>query len=108
VLLNLLHSCAVYCRYCFRREEIGAHAKALSKAQVVTALAYISNNPEILEVILSGGDPLLLPAARLAGVRSRIDMVQHVEVPRVHTRVPVVDPARITDGLIGALKGRTP
>lgn len=108
VLLNLLHSCAVYCRYCFRREQIGAHAKALSKVQIAAALTYISRTPAIWEVILSGGDPLLLSAARLADVRSQIDMVRHVEVLRVHTRVPVVDPVRITDGLVDALKGRTP
>ncbi len=105
VLLKLTHSCAVYCRFCFRREVVGpAGAGNLTPAALKTALAYIAARPAIWEVILTGGDPLILSPRRLRGVMASLAAIDHVKVVRLHTRVPVADPAAITDDLVAALK----
>src|SRR5262249_52380216 len=105
VLLKLVNVCAVYCRFCFRREMIGpGKANALSEKALEAALAYIAAHREIWEVILSGGDPLVLSARRLAAVMKRLGAIEHVRIVRVHSRVPAVDPARITSALVRALK----
>lgn len=106
VLLKLVNVCAVYCRFCFRREMIGpGKANALSEQSLADALAYIAAHREIWEVILSGGDPLVLSPRRLAVVMKRLGAIEHVKIVRVHTRVPAVDPRRITPALLRALKG---
>jgi lysine 2,3-aminomutase len=106
VLLKLVSVCAVYCRFCFRREMIGpGKPNALSEELFAAALAYIAAHREIWEVILSGGDPLVLSPRRLAAVMKRLGAIEHVRIVRVHTRVPVVDPALITPALVRALKG---
>jgi lysine 2,3-aminomutase len=104
VLLKLTHVCAIYCRFCFRREMIGPEAKPLTSTQLEAALGYIAAHPEIWEVVLTGGDPLVLSARRLKQVVSRLAAIEHVKVIRVHTRVPVADPARVTPELVRALK----
>jgi len=106
VLLKLTHVCAVYCRFCFRREMIGPDAKPLTPRQLDGALDYITAHPEIWEVVLTGGDPLVLSARRLKQVVSRLAAIGHVKVIRVHTRVPVADPRRITGELVRALKAK--
>lgn len=103
VLLKLTHVCAAYCRFCFRRETVG-RASAPSRDALDTALAYISGRPDIWEVILSGGDPLVLSDRRLRDVVKRLAAIDHVKIIRLHTRVPVVDPARITPALVRAVK----
>lgn len=108
VLLKLLLTCPVYCRFCFRREQVGQGDGMLSSEGLDGALTYIRNHPEIWEVILTGGDPLMLSDRRLADAISRLNDIAHVKVLRIHTRVPVVDPARITPELIQALRGRAP
>jgi lysine 2,3-aminomutase len=105
VLLKLVHVCAVYCRFCFRREMIGpGKPSALSAKALSAALGYIAAHPDIWEVILSGGDPLVLSPRRLAAVMKRLGAIAHVKVVRVHTRVPAVDPGRVTPALVRALK----
>ncbi|UTP38094.1 lysine-2,3-aminomutase-like protein [Phenylobacterium sp. LH3H17] len=105
VLLKVTHTCAVYCRFCFRREMVGPQGLgALTPAELDAALAYIAGRPEIWEVIVTGGDPLVLSARRLADLMDRLDAIDHVKVVRFHTRVPVVDPAAVTDELVAALK----
>src|SRR5690348_8169179 len=97
VLLKLVHVCAVYCRFCFRREMVGpGKPNALSKAALQAALDYIKNHEEIWEVILTGGDPLVLSPRRLREVMDALGEIDHVKVVRIHTRVPVADPDRIT------------
>ncbi len=103
VLLMPTLTCAVYCRFCFRREVVGAEA-ALTTAERDAALAYIRATPTIWEVILTGGDPLVLSDRRIGELISALDSIPHVKVIRIHSRVPVADPARIDDGLIAALK----
>src|SRR3954470_19148522 len=106
VLLKPLHVCPVYCRFCFRREKVGPGAEALSSEELAAALAYIRAHPEIWEVILTGGDPLMMASRRLAELIGELDKIAHVAVIRVHSRVPIVDPGRITDELVAALKPR--
>ncbi len=105
VLFKLVHVCAVYCRFCFRREMVGpGKATALSDDAYAGALDYIRAHPEIWEVILTGGDPLMLSPRRLAEIMADLAAIDHVKIIRIHTRVPVADPARISDGTIAALK----
>ncbi len=105
VLLKLVNVCAVYCRFCFRREMIGpGKPNALSEKALAAALAYIAAHRETWEVILSGGDPLVLSPRRLSAVMKRLGTIGHLKIVRVHTRVPAVDPARITPALVRALK----
>jgi lysine 2,3-aminomutase len=105
VLLKLVHVCAVYCRFCFRRAMVGpGRRRALSAAALQRALDYVRAHPEIWEVILTGGDPLVLSARRLQQVMSALAAIEHVKIVRVHTRVPAVAPERITATLVRALK----
>jgi len=104
VLLVPTHACAVYCRFCFRRERVGPGGEALSPAELERALAYVAADSRIWEVILSGGDPLLLSPRRLGDVVRALDAIPHVQVIRVHTRVPALDPDRVTDALVEALR----
>ncbi len=104
VLLKLTAACAVYCRFCFRRETVGPGAKALTPQQVEDALRYVAEHDGIWEVILTGGDPLVLSPRRLETVMTRLAAIAHVKVVRLHTRIPAVDPERITPELVRALK----
>jgi lysine 2,3-aminomutase len=103
VLLKLLHACPVYCRFCFRREMVGPGGEALTAAESALALAYIRNTPAIREVILTGGDPLMLSARRVVSVVSELASIPHLDVVRWHTRVPVVAPERVTAAMVEAL-----
>jgi lysine 2,3-aminomutase len=104
VLLKLVNVCAVYCRFCFRREMVGPGKQMLSPDKIDAALAYVRSRPEIWEVILTGGDPLVLSARRLAQVVKRIAAIDHVKIVRFHTRLPVVAPDKITASLIRAMQ----
>jgi lysine 2,3-aminomutase len=105
VLLKLTPICAVYCRFCFRREMVGPDkAKPLSPQVLKAALDYIRSHSEIWEVILTGGDPLVLSPRRLRGVMKALGEIPHVKVVRIHTRVPIADPSRVTPELVRALK----
>ncbi|MCW5750908.1 MAG: lysine-2,3-aminomutase-like protein [Alphaproteobacteria bacterium] len=103
VLLKPLHACPVYCRYCFRREQVGPGGEALDDAELDAAVAYIAERPEIFEVILTGGDPLMLAPRRLRVILRRLAEIPHLGVIRLHSRVPVADPARIDEALTEAL-----
>ena len=103
VLLKPLHVCAVYCRFCFRREVVG-RAGALSRTQLRAALDYVRSHQEIWEVILSGGDPLVLSTRRLETIFQAFAAIEHVKIIRVHTRVPVVAPGRVTPSLVRAIR----
>jgi lysine 2,3-aminomutase len=105
VLFKLVHVCAVYCRFCFRREMVGpGKDSALSGEAYAGALDYIRAHPEIWEVILTGGDPLMLSPRRLAEIMAELAAIGHVKIIRIHTRLPVADPARISAAMVNALK----
>ncbi len=104
VLFKPVLTCPVYCRFCFRREQVGQGSDgALSPAATDAALAYIASHPEIREVIFTGGDPFILSPRRIAELSQRLAAIPHVTLLRWHTRVPVVDPARVSDELVAAL-----
>jgi lysine 2,3-aminomutase len=105
VLFKLVHVCAVYCRFCFRREMVGpGKESALSDKAYTAALDYIRAHPEIWEVILTGGDPLMLSPRRLAEIMADLAAIGHVRIVRLHTRVPVADPGRISREMVASLK----
>jgi lysine 2,3-aminomutase len=105
VLFKLVAVCAVYCRFCFRREMVGpGRETALSQKSYRAALDYIRAHREIWEVILTGGDPLMLSPRRLAGIMTDLAKIDHVRIIRLHTRIPVADPSRVTDEMVAALK----
>ena len=104
VLLKLLHACAVYCRFCFRREMVGQGKGMLRPEEKQEALDYIRAHPDIWEVILTGGDPLVLSARQLEETLNSLCAIEHVKIIRIHTRVPAADPARITEAVCKALQ----
>ena len=105
VLLKIASVCPVYCRFCFRREMVGPDkGEALSAADLAAALTYIRNDPKIWEVILTGGDPFVLSPRRIREVTKALNQIPHVKILRWHTRVPVVEPGRVTSDLVSALK----
>ena len=101
--------CPVYCRFCFRRETVGKQEHALlGEEQLAGALSYIRAHEEIWEVILSGGDPLILSPRRLGAILAELRKIEHVRIIRVHTRVPLVAPERVSDELVSALRSASP
>lgn len=104
VLMKLVNACAVYCRFCFRREMVGPGKGGLSSDQLAAALDYIRGNRDVWEVILTGGDPLVLSPRRLGEVMKALAAIDHVKVVRVHTRIPVVAPERIDRAMARALR----
>ncbi len=105
VLLKAVHVCPVYCRFCFRREMVGPQGLGtLAPEAMDSAFAYIADHPEIWEVILTGGDPLVLSPRRLSEIMERLAAIDHVKIVRFHTRVPVVEPDRVDEALIAALE----
>jgi lysine 2,3-aminomutase len=105
VLFKLVHVCAVYCRFCFRREMVGpGKESALSDQAYRAALNYIRAHAGIWEVILTGGDPLMLSPRRLAEIMADLAAIDHVRIIRIHTRVPVADPSRISGKMVAALR----
>jgi lysine 2,3-aminomutase len=107
VLLKVTNVCPVYCRFCFRREMVGPGKETLDKQELENALAYISAHPEIWEVILTGGDPLVLSPRRLSSITAALARIPHVKILRWHTRVPVAAPERVSPQLVRALKSPT-
>lgn len=105
VLLKLVGVCAVYCRFCFRREMVGPGAEtALSPEALACALAYVEAHPEVWEVILTGGDPFMVSPRRMAEVLDRLAAIPHVRIARFHTRIPVAAPERVSDEMVRALR----
>lgn len=107
VLFKPANVCAVYCRYCFRRESVGPGSEILSAQERSAALDYIRSHKEIWEVILTGGDPLVLSPRQLTEIISELNAIENVRVIRIHTRVPIADPKRITPSLLKALTPHT-
>jgi lysine 2,3-aminomutase len=104
VLLLVTDKCAVYCRYCTRRRMVGESEKTITAEELDQALAYIQSSKKIRDVLISGGDPLLLEDEVLDGILGKIYKIPHVEIIRIGTRVPVTLPQRITPSLTAILK----
>jgi len=106
VLLKLVSVCAVYCRFCFRRETVGPGGEtALGEAALARALDYVAATPTVWEVVVTGGDPFVVAPRRLKDLVGRLGRIPHVKIVRFHTRVPVVAPERIDAALVEALQG---
>ncbi|WLE98389.1 MAG: lysine 2,3-aminomutase [Candidatus Electrothrix communis] len=108
VLFLVSNVCAMYCRHCTRKRKVGDQDNIPSKKAIEQGLEYIRNTPMIRDVLLSGGDPFLLPDEYLDYILTELDKIEHVEVVRIGTRTPVVLPYRITDELVSMLKKHHP
>jgi lysine 2,3-aminomutase len=108
VLFLVSNVCAMYCRHCTRKRKVGDIDNIPSKKAVEQGLEYIRNTPMIPDVLLSGGDPFLLPDEYLDYILTELGKIKHVEVVRIGTRTPVVLPYRITDELVNMLKKHHP
>lgn len=106
-ILHLTQTCAVYCRFCFRRETVGDSGH-LSDDALDGVFAYLAATPAIREVILTGGDPMVLSPRRLGAVIARLAGLGTLDAIRIHTRVPVVAPDRLTPAMLAALRGAVP
>jgi len=104
-LLKVTGLCPVYCRFCFRREMVGpGKDQELSADDLAAAVAYLAGQPDLFEVIVTGGDPFVLSPRRITDIAARLGALTQIAVVRWHTRVPVVAPDRITGDLVTALK----
>jgi lysine 2,3-aminomutase len=104
VLFHVSNICAMYCRHCTRKRKVGDVDYVPSKDQLAAGIEYIRNTPQVRDVLLSGGDPFMLPDDKIDWLLSEIRSIPHVEIIRIGTRVPVVLPYRITDNLVNILK----
>jgi lysine 2,3-aminomutase len=102
VLMLVSDSCPVYCRFCTRKRKVG-RTLAISDSSIEAGINYIEEHPQVRDVLLSGGDPLMLPPERLDQIVARICAIDHVEVIRVGTRVPAAKPGMITRKLVASL-----
>jgi len=109
VLLHPTPVCSVHCRHCFRKRLVGKAAYALDNSALDAAVRWIGEQPELHEVILTGGDPLTLSDEKLLSLLHRLDGMEHITSLRLHTRMPVVNPYRITEELaLGLSQLQTP
>ncbi|MCH9682818.1 MAG: KamA family radical SAM protein [Deltaproteobacteria bacterium] len=106
VLLYPTYHCSLYCRFCFRKESLNDVDQGYSQRALDPALDYIAAHTELREVILTGGDPLMLRDDHLEYLRGRLEAIPHLRLLRLHTRVPVALPQRVTAGAVEALRGR--
>ena len=103
-LLKPLLICPVYCRFCFRREHVGPDGGVLTDAELQSAYAWFAAHPAVTEVILTGGDPLMLSPRRLREIIATLSAMPHIQTIRIHSRVPVADPDRLTNELAASME----
>lgn len=108
VLFIVTYKCSMYCRHCTRRRAVGEEDQLICENELKVALDYIREHEEIRDVLISGGDPLVMSTERLERIISGIRAIPHVDIVRIGTRVPVVLPMRITEELLGMLKKYQP
>lgn len=104
VLMMVTTQCATYCRYCTRSRMVGDPAKTFSRADIDMQINYIRENEQVRDVIISGGDPLVLPLRVLEDILARLREIDHVEIIRIGTRVPVFLPMKVTNELTDMLQ----
>ncbi len=107
-LLLVTDRCAVYCRFCTRSRMVGAGGGARSVQSLAPALSYLREHPEVRDLIISGGDPLMLKTDKIAAVLEALRQIPSIETIRIATRLPVVLPSRITEELVQALRRHHP
>lgn len=104
VPLHVSNICSMYCRHCTRKRKVGDQDSIPSKFEILKGIDYIKNHPEIRDVLLSGGDPFMLSDEYLEWILDEVSAIDHVEVIRIGTRIPVVLPCRVTDELVERLR----
>jgi len=104
VLMAVSNSCATYCRFCTRKRRVGRPEIELSRDAIAEQIRYVEKNPSIRDVIISGGDPLMLPDDEIERILKRLRAIPHVEIVRIGSRVPVTLPQRVTPKLAEMLK----
>lgn len=107
-LLLVTHECSMYCRHCTRRRIVGETDEDMARGHLEKAFEYIAKTPEIRDVVISGGDPLILSDSRIDYILTELRKIEHVEVIRIGSRMPVVLPQRITDELCDIIKKHHP
>ncbi len=108
VLFHVSNICSMYCRQCTRKRKVGDVDFVPSKDQLLKGIQYIKDTPQVRDVLLSGGDPFMLPDDKIDWLLSEISQIPHVEIICIGTRMPVVLPYRITDNLVSILKKYQP
>ncbi len=108
VLLHVSNVCSMYCRHCTRKRKVGDVDNIPDKESILKAVEYIKNTPQVRDVLLSGGDPLMLSDEYIDWILTELRKIPHVEVIRIGSRMPVVLPYRITDTLVNVLKKHHP
>ena len=104
LIINVTSSCAMFCRHCQRRRRIGESDRIESEENIAAAVEYIKNAPEIRDVLITGGDPLMLPDEMLENIIKQVRAIEHVEIIRIGSRLPVTMPQRITQQLCDMLE----
>ncbi len=108
VLFLVSNTCAMYCRFCTRKRKVGTDKMKISPKTLNAGYSYLRQHPEIREVLISGGDPLLLPDGDIATILHNLRSIRSIEIIRIGTRVPSVLPMRITKKLVSILKAHHP
>ena len=108
VLFHVSNICSMYCRHCTRKRKVGDIDYVPTRDQLRKGIEYIAETPQVRDVLLSGGDPFMLPDEKIDWLLSEISKIPHVEIIRIGTRMPVVLPYRITDDLVSVLKKYQP
>ncbi|WP_320006366.1 lysine 2,3-aminomutase [Maridesulfovibrio sp.] len=108
VLFHISNLCSMYCRHCTRKRKVGDQDSVPSRSQLEQGIEYIRNTPQVRDVLLSGGDPFMLSDEKLDWILTKVGEIEHVEVIRIGTRMPVVLPYRVTDDLVNMLKKHHP
>lgn len=108
VLFHVSNICSMYCRHCTRKRKVGDVDSVPTKEEIMKGVEYIKNTPSVRDVLLSGGDPFMLPDEYLDWILTELHKIPHVEVIRIGTRMPVVLPYRITNDLVAVLKKHHP
>lgn len=108
LIINITNQCAMYCRHCQRRRNIGENDHATPRAELEAALEYIRQNEEIRDVLLTGGDGFMLSNKSIAWLLQQLDNIPHVEIKRIGTRIPVTLPYRVNDELCEILSRHLP
>lgn len=108
LIINVTNQCGMYCRHCQRRRNIGEFDRPAEQRALEAALDYIRKTPEIRDVLITGGDPLTLDDHKLDWLLTQLDQIDHVEIKRIGTRMPITIPQRVTSELCNMLKKHHP
>ncbi len=103
-LLKVTQLCEVYCRFCFRKEMIGKKGEMLSQEEIANAMDYFSQHQELWEVILTGGDPLILSVRRMRHILIALTQIDHIQSIRIHSRIPIISPELLTEDYLDLLE----